>query len=72
MPTSSLSLREGEAIKHNPQHPGSSVSTGSCIAHKPALLSLQLMAESLGKEMWSLAVGNQAELVAQGIGSYIG
>lgn len=30
LPTSSLSLREGEAIKCKPQHPGSSVSTGSC------------------------------------------
>lgn len=66
MPTSSLSLHEGEAVKHNPQHPGSSVSTGSCTAHKLALLSLRLIAESLGKEMWSLAVGSQAE----GIGSY--
>lgn len=51
MPTSSLSLHEGEAVKHNPQHPGSSVSTGSCTAHKPALLSLQLMVESLGKDI---------------------
>lgn len=57
MPTNSLSLREGEAVKHKPQHPGSSVSTGSCPAHKPALLSFQLMAESLWQR--DVEPGNQ-------------
>lgn len=57
MPTSSLSLREGEAVKHKPQHPGSSVSIGSCSAHKPALFSLLLMAESLWQS--DVEPGNQ-------------